>query len=467
MFEAAGLSVKTSDGKVRLPKVHSCEVGARGGEILVDLPPGMSVEAVIKAAPQLANIFRCPDLRVAADGVRARIRLNHQPAADFPTAVPLEPQRLWRPTTLEQRFVVAPELVLPVGVTRDGEAVTVPLARRPHTVIAGTSGAGKSRLLLTMITALALQGAQIAIGDFKGDPDLQALYAARLPGVAHHSTSLAGISRLVLWLRDELALRSALLPLMARRGIARPDWDPVVVVIDEWGQGLDELTNSPDPTEREAAAAIVNSVAKIYAQGRSFGLHMILSTQHCYASSLPGRIAQNAATRIVVGRPKVGSRGPLEVLFGDDKDAASTAAEGIVDGMRGRCLVADREGKVQQVQAYLGYSPADGTEHPEPSLSAAWTATEAARKQVPRLPRWGWKFPTDGPGSDGSWQEWSLFPGSEKSPLPTVEQLDVILLDRPDGEPDPEAAQWDPLSPEYNPGAAPLSDRHRPATTTQ
>jgi S-DNA-T family DNA segregation ATPase FtsK/SpoIIIE len=468
VFEAVGLVVKTGDGKVRLPKVRSCEIGLRGGEILVDLPPGMSVDAAIKTAPALANIFKCPDLVVVADGVRARIKLNHQPAADFPAAVPLEPQRLWRPTTPEQRFIVAPNLVLPVGVTRHGDHITVPLAQgRPHTVITGTSGSGKSRTLQTMIVGLCLQGAQVAVGDFKGDPDLSSLYASRLPGFAHYSASLAGISRLVLWLKDEMALRSALIHHLARRGVTRPAWDPVVVIIDEWGQGCDELLNSPDPAEKGAAEAMVNAVSKLFAQGRSFGLYLCLSTQHTYASSLPGRIAQNTATRIVMGRPKAGARGPLEVLFASEREEAAEAAAGIADGMRGRGIVADQQGRIQQFQSYFGYSPADHSTVTDPELSAAWAATEAALTQVPRLPRWGWKFPTEGPGSDGSWQEWSLYPGTEKAPLRTVEGLDVIVLDGPEGEPDPEAAVWDPLSVEYSPGAAPLSDRHRPATRTQ
>ena len=467
VFEAAGLVVKSPDGKVRLPKVHACEIGPRGPEIVADLPPGMSVDAAIKAAPQLANIFKCADLAVTADGVRARIKLNHQPPATFPSVVPLEPSRLWRPTTLEQRFLVAAELVLPVGVTRDGGHIAVPLAQgRPHTVIAGTSGSGKSRTLQTMIVGLVLQGAQVAVGDAKGDPDLAALHQSRLPGFVHHSTTVAGISRLILWLKDELALRAALIPHLAQRGVPRPAWDPVVVVIDEWGQMCDELLNSPDPAERGAAEAMVNTVSKIFAQGRSFGLYLILSTQHTYASALPGRVAQNAATRIVLGRPKAGSRGPLEVLFANEKDEAQAAADGIVDGTRGRGIVADQSGTIQQFQSYYGYSPIDHGTVTEPSLSAAWTATAEALRNVPRLPRWSWRFPTEGPGSDGSWQEWSLFPGTDKAPLPTVENLDVIVLDGPDGQPDPAAATWDPLSPDYSPGAAPLSDRHRPATTT-
>ena len=468
VFEAAGLAVKTGDGKVRLPKVHSCEIGPRGPEIVVDLPPGMSVDAAVKAAPTLANIFRCPDLVVAADGVQARIQLRTQPPATFPAAVPLEPSRLWRPTTPEQRFVVAPDLVLPVGVTRHGDHIVVPLAQgRPHTVIAGTSGSGKSRTLQTMIVGLALQGAQVAVGDFKGDPDLSSLYASRLPGFTHYSTTLAGISRLVLWLKDEMALRSALIHHLARRGVARPAWDPVVVVIDEWGQGLDELLNSPDPAEKGAAEAMVNAVSKLFAQGRSFGLYLILSTQHTYASSLPGRIAQNTSTRIVMGRPKAGARGPLEVLFANERDEAAEAAAGIADGTRGRGIVADQSGNIVQFQSYFGYSPVDHGSVADPTLATAWSATEAALRQVPRLPRWGWRFPVEGPGSDGSWQEWSLYPGTDKAPLPTVESLEVVMLEGPDGEPDPAVAVWDPLSVEYSPGAAPLSDRHRPATRTQ
>lgn len=85
---------------------------------------------------------------------------------------------------------------------------------------------------------------------------------------------------------------------------------------------------------------------------------------------------------------------------------------------------------------------------------------DAALRQTPLPPRFGWKFPTSGPGSDGSWQEWSLYGGTDKAPLPTVAGLPTILLDDEGGRPAPAVAVWDPLAAEYDPGAAPLADRH-------
>ncbi|BBY97861.1 FtsK/SpoIIIE domain-containing protein [Mycolicibacterium fallax] len=459
LFERAGLTVKKSDGSVLAPRILAREIGPRGPELLVRLPGGLSVRDAVKAEGTLASLFRCPDLRCEAEGTHLRIKLNTRPAVAFPKFVHMEPTQFWLPHSPEQRFVVAPKLVLPVGVTAAGERIEVPLAKRPHVVIAGTSGAGKTRSILTMITGLALQGAAVAIGAFKVDPDLEFLYGARMPGVVHYSTTIGGISRLLLWLRDELERRSALMPLLARRGISRPVWEPVVVFIDEWGQGLDELLGSADPAERGAGAAMVNVASKIFAQGRSFALHLVLSTQHTYASAIPGRIAQNAATRIVFGRPKPGPAGPIEVLFKDDKAAAVEAAEGITDGMRGRGIVADAAGKVQQFQAHYGYTPA---EHPETAgdaeLAASWARTRDALERTPRVRRWGWRFPLDG---SGEWQGWSLFPGDRTTgELPTVAQLPVVVLDGIDGRPDRAAGRWDPLSDAYDPGVPLLNPDH-------
>ena len=44
------------------------------------------------------------------------------------------------------------------------------------------------------------------------------------------------------------------------------------MILDEWGQGCDELTNSPDPAEREAAAATGRSADKRPPEGRDVTL---------------------------------------------------------------------------------------------------------------------------------------------------------------------------------------------------
>lgn len=459
LFEKAGLAVKQASGKVAIPKVVETCIGPRGPEILIDLPAGLSAKDAAKTAPVMARLFRCPDLEMSAEGVRVRIELRTKHATTFPAVVTMEPTQFWRPVTQAERYLAAPNLVLPVGVTATGENIEVSLASRPHTVLAGTSGAGKSRTLLTMITALCLQGASVAIGQFKLDPDIAAVARSGLPGIVHYSDTLAGISRLIMWLRDELALRTALTPILARRGITRPVWEPVVVVVDEWGQGLDELLNSADPADRGAAAEMVNVASKIFAQGRSFSLHLILSTQHVYASAIPGRIAQNAATRIIVGKPKPGARGHIEALFADDKDGAWAAAAGITDGMRGRGIVADQNGKIVQFQAHYGYTPAEPPESAkDPELAASWARTRDALTRAPKLRRWGWRFPLDG---SGEWQTWSLFPGDKSTgQLRTVAELDVVELDGPDGRPDPAAAVYDPFSDAYSPGSPPLNLGH-------
>lgn len=461
LWENAGLTMKQADGTVLAPTIRDMRVGDRGPELLLRLPGGLPVDAAARTAPTFASLFRCPELVAVAEGSDLRIRLNTKPAPDFPPVVTMSPSQFWLPRTQELRYVAAPKLLLPVGVTRTGERVEVALAKRPHTIIAGQSGSGKTRTVMSMITGLALGGSAIAIGDFKGDPALADLYG-KMPGVVHHSTTLGGISRLVLWAYDELARRSALLPLLARKGITAPVWEPVVIILDEWGQGLDELLNAPEAENRGAGAALVNMMSKIFAQGRSFGLHVILSTQHVYASAIPGRIAQNAANRIIIGKPKAGPKGHIVGLFQDDREAAEGAAEGITDGMQGRGIIADQAGRVVQFQAHYGYTPAEPPESVSGELRESWEATRDALHLTPRLRRWGWRFPLDG---TGEWQAWSLFPGDKSTgPLPTVRDLDVVVLDGLDGRPDPTSAKWDPLSVEYAPGAPLLNPGHAAPT---
>ncbi|MGX9297746.1 FtsK/SpoIIIE domain-containing protein [Tsukamurella paurometabola] len=433
-------------GSGTAPKVKEIRNGHRGPEIIVEPLSGQSIDDFVRARGKLATEFKAPNLAVVPNGHLARIELRTREVT-FPKEAPLSPTLLVRPRTEAERIVAGRQIVLPVGVTADGESIFIELAKRPHTVITGTSGAGKSTLLKLMVSALGLQGAKILLGDFKAGGDMDELYRNRVPGVVHLSANPASIARLIRWFADELARRQALMPFFLAEGV-EPAWETIVVIIDEWGQGLDELLNSGSKADQMAANEMVNLVSKMYAQGRSFGMFMTISTQHVYASSLPGRITANAANRIIVGRPKSGSAGHIERLFAEaDRDDARAAAEGITDGMQGRGIIAGQEGKPVQFQGFY-------------NVDDAAQRFNAALAGTPRQRRFGWQFPTAGEGSDGDWLSWSLWGGAPTKPLHTVAELPVIVLDDEDGNPIEEARMYDPTDPLYDPGAPLLNAGH-------
>lgn len=448
-FHAANLTqvTKTGSGERRTaPKVKEIRTGSRGVEIIVEPLSGQSIDDFVRAQGKLATEFKAPNLAVVREGHLARIELRTRELT-FPKDTSLSPNHLVRPRTEAERIVAGRQIVLPVGTTADGESIFIELAKRPHTVISGTSGAGKSTLLKLMVAALGLQGAKILLGDFKAGEDMDELYRNRVPGVVHLSTNPASIARLIRWFADELARRQALMPFFLAAGV-EPPWEIIVVAIDEWGQGLDELMNSGSKADQMAANEMVNLVSKMFAQGRSFGMFLIVSLQHVYASSLPGRITANAANRIIVGRPKSGSAGHIERLFAEaDRDDARAAAEGITDGMQGRGIIAGQEGKPVQFQAF--YNTGGAAERFNSALAG-----------TPRQRRFAWQFPTEGDGSEGDWLAWSLWAGERNKPLRTVAELPVIVLDDEDGNPIEETRMYDPNDPLYDPGAPLLNAGH-------
>jgi DNA segregation ATPase FtsK/SpoIIIE, S-DNA-T family len=166
----------------------------------------------------------------------------------------------------------------PIAVGSDG-VVDVDLVRDgPHTLIAGTTGSGKSELLRSLIIGLAVNAGpeQLAfvLIDYKGGSAFDG--CADLPHVAGVVTDLdAGMAERVLRsLRVELAARERLLrdhgapDLPALRAmVGAPVVPRLVVVVDEFAALALE---HPD---------VLRSLIGVAQRGRSLGLHLVLATQ--------------------------------------------------------------------------------------------------------------------------------------------------------------------------------------------
>lgn len=430
VFHSAGLAKVTKVAKKEereKPQLVAHRIGRRGPEFDVRPHLGQSVDDYVKAAGKLATAFRAPNLAVTAAGELARISLNTKEIA-YPREAPLSPNLLVRPRTEDERIVAARNIVLPIGITAEGEPILIDLLSRPHTMYTGTSGSGKSTALVTAIRALCVQGAKVVIADFKGDKRLRKLYLDRTPGVAHLSVEEAGIARTLQWFSAELERRKTLSRLLPT-DLPEP-WDPVVLVIDEWGAGLKDRLDSTDKRAVSAGAAMVHAATLLMAQGRSFGMYFILSSQDCYANSMPGTLVGNAKTRVVLGAEDLGEGAPLPRLFrGSQKEAAIAASKGIKPGAKGRGIVADDAGNITQFMAFHNTGDAE-----EAMLDAL--------RQTPRQRRFAWKFPTSGEGSEGDWKLWSLWDDNGK--LHNVKELPTVALDDRQFNAIPEHKMYDP-----------------------
>ena len=208
----------------------------------------------------------------------------------------LDPPALWRSRS-EQDL-----LRVPIGVGADGAPVSLDLKEAarggmgPHGLVVGATGSGKSELLRTLVTALAVthppETLAFVLVDFKGGAAFAGL--AELPHVAGMITNLADdaamIDRTYAALFGEMQRRQSLLrragnldsvrEYQQRRAAGRlPDFEPLpylLIVVDEFGE---LLASRPDFIELFVAIGRV---------GRSIGMHLLLASQRLEEGRLRG-----------------------------------------------------------------------------------------------------------------------------------------------------------------------------------
>lgn len=255
--------------------------GAAVHDVLVDGLTGPIAESVSRSLAPLR------EGGVTASGALPRtLRLLDLPGVPGPTAPELG--RRWA------TYAGVPEVTLGVST---GGPFRVDLVRDgPHVLVAGTTGAGKSELLQTLLAGLAAvappSAVQLVLVDYKGGAAFRDL--ADLPHTAGLVTDLDEhlTRRALTSLRAELTRRERLLGsagaddlagyLALGRTLAR-----LFIVVDEFAALAQEL---PD---------FVDGLVAVAARGRSLGIHLILATQRPGGSVTPA-IRANTALRIAL-----------------------------------------------------------------------------------------------------------------------------------------------------------------------
>ncbi len=227
-----------------------------------------------------------------------------------------------------------------LGATTEGFCDIGFTAHGPHWLLGGTTGAGKSQLLRSLILSAALRYSPERLGlilvDFKGSAGLGPL--AELP----HTLSLlsdfdvAAVRRALEFLRAdvnrrELDLRNLgvnsyhdYLRLCASTGEI-PQYPEVVIVVDEFRMLVESM---PDA---------MTELMRIATIGRSLGIHLLLATQRPQGS-ISQDIRANIATNICL---RVASAQDSYNLLGHEKAAhisASSPGAGYVSLPDGRIL---------------------------------------------------------------------------------------------------------------------------------
>ncbi|WP_308209059.1 FtsK/SpoIIIE domain-containing protein [Actinoallomurus purpureus] len=235
---------------------------------------------------------------------------------------------------------------VPIGVSADGVFTIDLRVDGPHGLIAGTTGAGKSELLQTLIASLAVANRPdemtFVLIDYKGGAAFKD--CASLPHVAGMVTDLDGhlTERALESLGAELRRREETLLHAGAKDIEDycelyDDGDrraPVrmprlVLVIDEFATMADDLP------------AFVDGLVDIGRRGRSLGVHLLLATQRP-AGVVTGDIRANTNLRIALR--VTGPEESTDVI--DDPSAAR-----ISKSTPGRCYVRSGAAAPQAVQS--------------------------------------------------------------------------------------------------------------------
>jgi S-DNA-T family DNA segregation ATPase FtsK/SpoIIIE len=189
---------------------------------------------------------------------------------------------------------------VPVGVTVDGP-FTIDLADDgPHLLVAGTTGAGKSELLRTLVASLAVHNRpehlSLVLIDYKGGAAFRECHA--LPHVAGVVTDLDDhlADRALTSLTAELTRRERLfaeagvtdfLSYQSSSASQRAPVPRLVVVIDEFRALAEELPQ------------LIDGMVRVAALGRSLGVHLVLATQRP-AGVVTAEIKANVNLRIAL-----------------------------------------------------------------------------------------------------------------------------------------------------------------------
>lgn len=342
-------------GERRLLRIRHSAVATSAG-VLVHLGDDSGAAARIEH-PHRIGRFR-PWLVCAAEAaarareIASRARENGwRAASETPSSVPLASLREETPD---------PAAVLSAAVGRDADGVVhLDLDRDgPHALVAGTTGSGKSELLVSWVLALARAHSPRDLGflliDFKGGAAFAPL--RDLPHVVGMVTDLdpSSAARAVSSLRAELRRREEQLALHGVRSVAELPGGALsrlVIVVDEFAAlvALD--------------AGLQAVFSDLAARGRSLGLHLVVCTQRP-AGIVRESVLANVTLRICLR--VLDAADSVAVVGHPGAAALSVDARGrgvLADGRRTRTVqfaLADPTDASEVGERWAGHPPAEG-----------------------------------------------------------------------------------------------------------
>jgi len=278
-------------------------------------------ELELGAGVKVAGVTnRTDDLSLALMGAPIRMVYPMKGKSTIGIEVPRNPRDvIYLDEVLRSPHFNNPSYKLPIAMGKDayGDAAVIDLAGTPHLLVAGTTGAGKSVFINTLLVSLIIRFSPKKLRLIMLDPkQLELALYQRLPHLIMPVVTDPSIaSAALLWAIDEMERRYSLLKDFAVKNIEGfnkkiagagtdltckinkyyPDAEVVgfelpyiVVVVDEFA----------DLMLSKSGKAIETSISRLAAKARASGIHIVLATQRPSTDIITGVIKANFPTRV-------------------------------------------------------------------------------------------------------------------------------------------------------------------------
>ncbi|MBA2404226.1 MAG: DUF87 domain-containing protein, partial [Bdellovibrionales bacterium] len=263
---------------------------------------------------------RTDDLSLALMGAPIRMVYPMKGKSTIGIEVPRNPRDvIYLDEVLKSPMFNNPSYRLPIAMGKDayGDPAVIDLAATPHLLVAGTTGAGKSVFINTLLISLIIKFSPKKLRLILLDPkQLELALYQRLPHLIMPVVTNPEIASVaLLWAIDEMERRYTLLKdfgvknidgfnkkvktagpeLTCRISKYYPDADTVdfelpfiVIVVDEFA----------DLMLSKSGKSIEVGISKLAAKARASGIHIVLATQRPSTDIITGVIKANFPTRV-------------------------------------------------------------------------------------------------------------------------------------------------------------------------
>jgi DNA segregation ATPase FtsK/SpoIIIE, S-DNA-T family len=281
------------------------------------LAPGIKMSKVAQLKDDLAYALAATDIRILApipgkQAVGIEVPNQHRRIVRLGD-VYQDPPKDWSPLTVW------------LGKDVSGKAIGADLAKMPHLLVAGTTGAGKSGAINAMLSSILLRATpeevrmvlvdpkQVELNHYEAVPHLLTPVITS-PRMA--ANALQNLVREMEWRYGIMSMaRTRSLPELNKHRLAKGDEAlPYILCV------IDELAD----LMMVAPADVEDSIIRLAQKARAVGIHLVLATQSPRVDVITGMIKANVPSRIAFA---VSSQTDSRVIL-DQNGAESLLGQG-------------------------------------------------------------------------------------------------------------------------------------------